>query len=75
MTTPEFMTWVEFYKQHPFDDFHRFHRPAALIANSAAPGRPIADLHDYLEPPPRGEYSEADMNTLRAFGVKPPKRN
>lgn len=74
MTNPEFMTWMEFYKLHPFDDLHRFHRPASLIANSASPGRPIADLQDWLESPARGNYSEADMATLRAFGVKPPKR-
>jgi hypothetical protein len=74
MTEPEFRTWVEFYKLHPFDDLHRHYRPAALIANSISPGRAIDELRDWLEPPPRGNFGEADMNTFNAFGVKPPKR-
>lgn len=34
MTAPEFDTWKAFYAAHPFDDFHRYHRPAALISAS-----------------------------------------
>ncbi len=74
MTESEFRTWMEFYKLHPFDDRHRFYRPAALIARSMA-GGDLQEFLDYLEPPARGNFSEADMNTFRAFSVKPPTGN
>lgn len=32
MTRREFRCWWEFYQRWPFDDLHRFHRPAATIA-------------------------------------------
>ena len=31
MTDEEFEDWVAFYNLYPFDDFHRYQRPAALI--------------------------------------------
>lgn len=73
MTEPEFLTWLEFYKLHPFDDMHRFFRPAALIAQSMSGGDMQLKL-DYLEPPAAGNFSQADINTFRAFGVVPPRR-
>lgn len=33
MTNKEFQDWISYYKSFPFDDFHRFHRPAALIVS------------------------------------------
>jgi hypothetical protein len=70
MTQPEFLAWVEFYKREPFDDFHRHHRPAALVARSIAGGE-IQPLLDWLQPDPRtAGMSDADLNTLRAFGFK-----
>ena len=70
MPQAEFLGWIEFYKANPFDDFHRFHRPAALIARSVAGGE-IQPLLDWLQPDPRNTGMDtADMNTLRAFGYK-----
>jgi len=73
MSRTEFLAWLAFYELHPFDDFHRFHRPAALIAASMGGGS-IDDRLDWLQPPPPPlvQYSDADMNTFKAFGIKPP---
>lgn len=32
LTLAEFERWRQFYLRWPFDDAHRFHRPAALVA-------------------------------------------
>lgn len=32
LTPEEFEDWRQFYTRWPFDDLHRFHRPAALVA-------------------------------------------
>ena len=71
MTQAEFSKWVEFYRMAPFDDLHRYHRPAALVAAASGGGK-VPDLLDWLapEPVPQG-YSKADMQTLKALGVKP----
>jgi len=77
MSHPEFLSWLDFYELHPFDDLHRFYRPAALVA-TALGGGAIEDRLDWLEPPAAvasGQLSDADMNTLKAFGIKPPGRN
>lgn len=73
MTRAEFLAWIEFFKLHPFDDANRYHRPAAIVAHSMA-GADIGELLAWLthEKPVEEGYSEADMNTFKAFGVKPP---
>jgi hypothetical protein len=79
MRQKEFRSWVEFWKLYPFDDFHRFHRPASLIAHSMG-GAKLDDLQAYLMPEPKvippelAGYSEADLRTFAAFGVTPPPR-
>jgi hypothetical protein len=68
MPMPEFLEWVEFYRLFPFDDFHRFHRPAALIAQSLG-GGDIQPRLDWLQPDRSTEgMSDADMATIKAFG-------
>lgn len=67
MLASEFDTWLAFYKDFPFDDFHRFHRPAALIAY----GKTTNSFEDNLnflqrEQLPDG-MSEDDFATLKAF--------
>ena len=49
---------------------HRYHRPAALVARSMG-GGDVGELIDWLQPP-AGEVdlSEADVATLRAFGIR-----
>ena len=68
MSRSEFLAWAQFYKLFPFDDFHRFHRPAAMIA-SAVGGGSMAERLDWLQPPTH-DYNSADLATLRAFGIK-----
>jgi hypothetical protein len=63
---------MDFYEIAPFDDFHRFHRPAALIAQRMAGGE-IQPLLDFLRPPLNDEqYSSADLSFLKAFNIKLP---
>ena len=73
MTQREYNGWIEFYKLYPFDDLHRYQRPAALISSSMS-----GDLEkklDWLAPDPSTkDYSQADMNTLKAFGFRKPGR-
>jgi hypothetical protein len=70
MTQPEFMAWIEFYKLNPFDDYHRFHRPAAMIAHKQS-GTPMDELLEWLErrKPASAALSDADMTTMQAFGL------
>lgn len=68
MPQTEFLSWVEFYKLYPFDDFHRYHRPAALVSASLGGGE-LQQRLDWLQPDPTTEdLNDADMATLRAFG-------
>jgi len=72
MTRGEFLAWAEFYKLYPFDDLHRYHRPAAMTA-AAMGGATVAERLDWLQPEPKAfDYSMADINTLKAFGFTPP---
>lgn len=75
MSHAEFLSWVDFYEAEPFDDFHRFHRPAALIAQSLG-GGDVAEKLAWLRPEPvqaepgDEKLSAADLNTLKAFGLR-----
>lgn len=72
MTQAEFMSWVHFYKLYPFDDMHRFYRPAALIAHAGGVKLDVAI--DWMQPDTSMVgFSEADINTFKAFGLTPPK--
>lgn len=69
VTRREFNDWRDFYRAYPFDDLHRYHRPAALIARGQGGGK-IDELLDWLQPPVWAEeMSGADLATLRAFGI------
>lgn len=78
MSQAEFERWFDFYQMHPFDDLHRFHRPAALISKSMN-GADIENLIEWLHPQystVEDEYSDEDMQTFKALGLKkPPKRS
>lgn len=70
MTQREFLGWVEHFKAHPFDDLHRIHRPAALVASSLG-GVDLQTRLDWLEPPASvGDFSAADLQTFKTFGVR-----
>lgn len=66
MSQAEFFSWVSFYRLFPFDDLHRFHRPAAMVAQSNC--GEYSKWLEFLAPDPSlvGK-SEADANTMRAF--------
>jgi len=72
MSAAEFECWAEFYRAHPFDDAHRYHRPAALLA--ARTGMRLEAAMDFLHPPqlPDG-IDAAGLATMRALGIKPPE--
>lgn len=79
MTIAEYRRWRAFYKQFPFDDRHRYYRPAALV-RSGLGGVNLEQCMDFLEPSDSldlgsatGNYSEADLATLKALGKKPPR--
>lgn len=68
MTQAEYEAWLEFYRMYPFDDFHRFHRPAALVSMSLGGGDMQPRL-DWLQPDPGTlGLSDADLSTMRALG-------
>lgn len=69
MTQAEFTNWIEFYRAHPFDDLHRYHRPAAMIANAMA-GGDINERINWLHPPDWHEdFDAVDLKTIKAFGL------
>lgn len=72
MSAVEFERWAEFYRANPFDDAHRYHRPAALIA--ARLGLDLQSSMDFLHPPqlPDG-IDAAGLSVMRALGIKPPE--
>ena len=79
MSQAEYYRWVEHYKQFPFDDMHRYHRPAALVATSMS-GAKVETLLVWLAPSyndsvEESDYSQADLATFKALGLdNPPKR-
>ena len=52
MTRREFNAWKEYHKRWPFDDLHRYHKPAALIALRTGMGgkSKFSDMLDVLHP-------------------------
>lgn len=69
MTQSEFNDWVSFYRAYPFDDLHRFHRPAALIAQAMSGGN-IEDRLNWLQPPDWDvDFETADIRTMKALGI------
>ena len=72
MTQVEFERWQAFYMRHPFDDHHRYHRPAVLVAQSMA-GGDVKQKFEFLTPPVEtveevGGLSSADVKTIIALG-------
>lgn len=70
MTQREFEFWKAFYERYPFDDLHMFHRPAALISQSMT-GGDMSQKIEWLSSPIVRDLSDADLRTLKAFGLKP----
>jgi hypothetical protein len=75
MSQAEFLAWVQFYRLYPFDDFHRYYRPAALVAHSMG-GGDMKERLEWLQPDPTySGYSQAEVNSFKAFGITPPPRH
>lgn len=72
MSRSELASWAEFYAAYPFDDRHRYHRPAALIARASGSSLDVDAMLAWLIPTPAietQEHTEADITTLKAFGL------
>lgn len=69
LTAKEIHEWMWFYSQQPFDDFNRFHRPAALIAQSVAGGemQPRLDWLQFQPSPNTEGLSDVDMSFIRVL--------
>lgn len=80
MTLVELEHWRAHFALHPFDDLHRFHRPAALLASlkSKDTAKGYKAAIDFLSPPPPDPnlagYTPAQLSTFAAFGITPPPR-
>ncbi len=67
MTAGEFLDWCEFFAMYPFDDFHRYHRPAALTSIGLS-GGDVSDRLEWLQPDPQmAGLSEVDRSLIKAF--------
>lgn len=74
MSRAEFERWFEFYKLQPFDDRHRYQRPAAWIAmamNGTEPRDSLVWLSGRQLP---DTAKDNDDRTLMAFGLQRPKK-
>lgn len=81
MTKQEFRSWEQFYDESPFDDLHRYHRPAAMLAQVQI-GGDFSSRLDWLvggrdqrqgrdqSPHLSDQFSEADLRTFAALGLK-----
>lgn len=72
MGEDEFREWASYYMANPFDDYHRFHRPAALIAASF--NGELQNKLDWLRPPESTSHTSADLDLFRAAGFTPPRK-
>ena len=73
MSAQEFMRWQQFYLQSPFDDMHRYHRPAAWVSAHMS-GAKITDSLEFLinnltkSQADAGGLSEVDLSILNLLG-------
>ncbi len=59
-----------FFELYPFDDLHRFHRPAAVVATAF--GGKYENTLAFLAPSPHDPaLSDADNDVIKALGFKP----
>lgn len=74
MSQREFLAWAEYYRRWPFDDFHRFHRPAALVAGALrGDGQEAMEARlQWLQPVDREEdnLTSADRDLFKAAGIR-----
>lgn len=69
MSRAEFKRWGLFYRRYPFDDLHRYHRPAALVSTALGGGDEMQARLAWLFPDQGIEgMTDADVTTMRALG-------
>jgi len=70
MSADEYQSWMQFFSLYPFDDLHRYHRPAALVSVSmSGGGEAFPDRLEILQPDPKqAEMSEVDKSIMKAVG-------
>lgn len=70
MSADEYQSWIQFFCLYPFDDFHRFHRPAALVsASMSGGGDAFSDRLNILQPDPaEADMSDVDKSIMQAVG-------
>lgn len=64
--------WREFFARYPFDDLHRYHRPASLVYSAQFPkggSQAFTAALDLLSPKPKA----AKRQVRRARVIRPPK--
>lgn len=69
MSEDEFGDWLDFYALYPFDDFHRFYRPAAVVAGAMSGDSKTFDKRlEFLAPDPAlRELNAADRSLIDVF--------
>lgn len=73
MSQKDYEGFRQFYQLFPFDDHHRVHLPAAVIA--ASMGVKMEDALKVLDPPPNESgWSQAELNSFKSHGITPPMR-
>jgi len=70
MSQREFDRWRHFYERFPFDPMHLHYRPAAMIAQAMSKGE-LAEKIEWLSRPLVADTTDADLNTMKAFGFSP----
>ena len=73
ITNREFLDWIAFYKNFPFDVHHRYHRPASMIFSEGKherfeTGLEFLDAGSTVSPELNMEgLSEADLSIIRTL--------
>ena len=72
MSMAEFRSWGEFYERWPFDDKHRYYRPAALVAGAFGGNSESAMRArlEWLQPSGRVPANDADAALYAAAGMR-----
>ena len=66
VTAEEMEEWHLYYEMHPFDDYHRYHRPAALVSCSLSGGE-INEALKWLHPIPESAMTP-EMQVAQLVG-------
>lgn len=67
MPAAELEGWRAFYELYPFDDLHRFHRPAAALGTAF--GGKYESIIGFLAPTPNEpDMTDADRDVAKALG-------